>query len=171
MKPVDLGRQERSCVARWHGTASAYVRAGCRCPHAREARRKYEKRRREGRLPPVFVDGLPTTRRLQALAALGWSFEALGERLGGVTPQAVRHHASGRRPRVCRALERRVARLYEALSMTVGPSAISRRRALAKGWAPPLAWEGADIGSPSARPAVRRARGSHSQQQRKGEAA
>jgi predicted DNA-binding protein (UPF0251 family) len=52
---------------------------------------------------------------------------------------------------VTRSTAARVARLYDLLSMRPGPSPIAKRRALAKGWAPPLAWDDDTIDDPRAR--------------------
>lgn len=180
MKAVDLGRLEDACPAAWHGTASAYTRAGCRCPHAREARRVYAKRRKNGRLPDAYVDSLATARRLRALAAIGWRFGDLGARLG-VSAQAVRAWALVVHPKVCRSTENAIRGLYEQLRATPGPSVMGRSRALGKRWAPPAAWVGVDMGSELARPDWSRVdvpAGSRSrlarlsgEQQRKGQAA
>lgn len=139
---VDLGRQSPDCTANRHGTYSAY-HSGCRCPHAREDSRIYHKRRRHGRAQPRWVSPLGTQRRLQALAVLGWRWRDIGDRLG-VTWQAVQVLALGRRRRVHVTTARRVAALYRELSDRQGPSEITRRRALAKGWVSPLAWTDID---------------------------
>jgi hypothetical protein len=137
----DLGRQNPECTAARHGTYAAY-RHGCRCPHAREDQRIYCKRQREGRAAPRYISPLGTQRRLQALAVMGWRWQDIGDRLGSAwqAPQAV---ALGHRPRVHVSTARRVAALYRDLCSVRGPSEITRRRALAKGWRSPVEW--ADI--------------------------
>ncbi len=135
---------------RRHDTNSAY-RQGCRCPAAREAWRLYYKRRRHGRQPALVVSSLGTARRLQALAAIGWSVIALADQLGyhrsGVANLQVR-----RRAQILRSTADRVAEVYERLSMTLGPADVrTRKRAARLGWAPPLAWD--DIDSPTGRAA------------------
>lgn len=133
-----------------HDTVSAY-RYGCRCPNACEAQRLYRKRRRYNLQPPGYVDGTGTRRRVQALIAIGWPAHRLGAEMGLADGKSVRQLGHGHK--VTPPVAARVSRLYERLSMTPGPSAISRRRAQAAGWAPPLAWEHRDIDDPKARPA------------------
>jgi hypothetical protein len=133
-----------------HDTVSAY-RYGCRCGMAMEAQRLYRKRRRYNLQPPGYVDGTGTRRRVQALAAIGWPAHSLATEMGLADGKSVRQLGHGHK--VTRPVAAHVSRLYERLSMTPGPSAISRRRAEAAGWAPPLAWEGRDIDDPKARPA------------------
>lgn len=165
---VDLGREDATCPARWHGTVSAYrQRTGCRCPHAVEAVRVYVKRRKTGRLLAGHVDGMATARRLRALAAIGWRFRDIGDLLD-VSHQAVRCWATFEHPTVLRSTQARVLALYVEMSGTSGPSSQGRARALAKGWAPPAAWVGVDMSSWSSRPDWSRFPG---HQQRKGQAA
>lgn len=145
-----LGRQNPDCTANRHGTWSAY-RAGCRCPHAREAQRIYCKRLRELRNPPRRIDATGTRRRLQALSAIGWRWADLAAHLGG-TWQTVQDMAIGGRPTVMVTTADRVRVLYARLSATPGPSEVSRRRAAEKGWAPPAAWDDDLIDDPTASP-------------------
>ncbi|GAA2608439.1 hypothetical protein GCM10010399_44090 [Dactylosporangium fulvum] len=147
---TDLGRRNPACSAIYHGTVSAYER-GCRCPHARDAERIYRKRRRHGLAQPRRVPAIGTTRRLQALAALGWRWSDLAERLG-VTWQAVQQHAIRGNRVVHVDIARRIDDVFRQLCATAGPSALSRRRAEEKGWVPPLAWDDGDIDNPDARP-------------------
>jgi hypothetical protein len=133
-----------------HDTASAY-QCGCRCPAAREAQRIYRKRLLHGRQPPGYIDGTGTRRRVQALAAIGWPAHLLAAELGLADGRSVRQLGNGRK--VTPAVAARVRQLYDRLSMTPGPSAVSRRRAEAAGWAPPLAWEYRNIDAPKSRPA------------------
>jgi hypothetical protein len=142
--PID----RTNCTATRHGNDSAY-RQGCRCDDAREDKRIYRKRLREGRHKPKVVNGAGTARRLQALGALGWPSAVLGARLG-VTDMAVRHYRQGRQ--VTRRTADQVARLYEQLSGTGGPSAYTRSRARSYGWVPPLLWEEIDMDDPNAQP-------------------
>lgn len=139
------------CRAVRHGTALAYQVDRCRCPDSRESYRLYRKRLREGRHRPLRVDSTGTARRLQALATIGWPAHVLARRLGcsGVT---VANRRRGRGPRVNHVTAARVTALYEWLSGTAGPSAVTRSRAAAAGWAAPLLWEGRGIDDPAARP-------------------
>lgn len=129
-------------------TPSAY-RLGCRQAGAREAHRLYNKRHREGRLTPAYIDGTGTRRRIQALAALGWPAHALGPHLGICHQQVIK---LGKDARVRPATAYRVGRLYERLSGTPGPSDQLSARARAAGWAPPLAWHDIDIDDPATQP-------------------
>lgn len=144
----DLGRLNPNCGARRHGDYSAY-RQGCRCSHAREDDRLYNKRGREGRRARPFVPSIGSARRIQALAVLGWRWTDLADRLG-VSWQAVQRIALQRSRVVHVTTAERVRRLYAELSERQGPSALTRARALSKGWASPLQW--ADIDDPDAVP-------------------
>lgn len=141
-----------------HGTArgySAHRRAGVEpCDACRRAAADYERRRHYdshlGRPRLIPVTG--TRRRIRALQRMGWSADLIAQRLG--------HQA--RQPRdsirnmlyeatyVTRSMAERVARVYDELCMTPGPSNITARRAERKGWAPPLAWN--DIDDPDEAP-------------------
>lgn len=84
------------------------------------------------------VNSSGTHRRIQALAALGWPSGVQSRHLG------LRSNSIGqvlRRRSVTAATAAAVARMYDELCLTFGPSETSRRRALAAGWAPPLAWD------------------------------
>lgn len=141
-----------SCPFRLHDTNGAY-RMGCRCPGAREAHRLYRKRRREGRAQQLVVPSIGTIRRLRALAAIGWSLEALAAELGYKHHATVGNLMSGRHKSTCVSVARRVADAFERLSMTPGPSKRARLRAARMGWAPPLAWNDDAIDDPQGRPA------------------
>lgn len=120
----------------------------CGCPACMKAKAVYQQRRtlhNHSRLPATG-----TRRRLQALAALGWPSAEIAARLG-VSDAAVIARTSSSRT-VDRTNAARIRRVYDELSMTVGPSSITRKRALAKGWVPPLAWDDDSIDDPSAEP-------------------
>ncbi|MEU4590069.1 hypothetical protein [Micromonospora aurantiaca (nom. illeg.)] len=143
----DLGRLNPACTATRHGDYSAY-RHGCRCPHAREDQRIYQKRMREGRAQPAYIDPTGTRRRLQALAVLGWRWTDIAARRG-VTWQSIQIVALGGR-NVHRTTAAEVAAVYRDLSTRPGPSRITAARAAAKGWHGPLAWH--DIDDPACVP-------------------
>lgn len=140
------------CTAERHGdTATAYRYYGCRCAGAREARRLYAKRLRDGRHVPALVESLGVRRRLHALAAIGWSAEDIAVRLGKSRCAVSRLRNSRDRFVLCSVAES-VRRIYDELSMTPGPSSSARTRARRKGWPPPLAWDEDKIDDPDARP-------------------
>lgn len=141
-KPVDLGRTNPHCTAHWHGTRSAYHN-GCRCPEAREHERITRKRTREGRYQPTMVNAIGTQRRLRALAAVGWTFDGLAERLN-MLPSNLRSLARDTAPLRHPRTAAKVAALYRELAGTPGPSLIARKRAAAKGWPTPIAWDNID---------------------------
>jgi hypothetical protein len=101
--------------------------------------------------PPTTVPLLPTQRRLRALATLGWSMPALHTKDPTLHPRMLQNYLAGARTRgVYQSTADRVGALYDALCMTPGPSATTARRAAAKGWAPPLAYD--DIDNPDLEP-------------------
>lgn len=79
-----------------------------------------------------------TARRLRALSAVGWSGRLLSRRLGMSEGYLYRLLY---RERIDLASAQVVARLYDELWDQPGPSDLSRQRAAAKGWPPPMAWD------------------------------
>lgn len=101
--------------------------------------------------PAGFVPAIGARRRIQALLALGWTHKLITEHMTGVGQ--ISHVALHQRGNwIARATHDAVVTAYEALCMTPGPSAISRRRAEARGYAPPLAWDEGKIDDPEATP-------------------
>lgn len=135
-----------------HGTVAQYS-AGCRCDRCRAAAARRGKRNRVALLRgyPGLLPYIVVTRRIHALAAIGWTYDDLAPRLG-VTGQNVGYLASRSSGMVQRGIAHRVIRLYDELSMTPGPSNIARLRALSRGWAPPLLWDDDTIDDPNASP-------------------
>jgi hypothetical protein len=88
-------------------------------------------------------------RRIRALCAIGWGYTEVGRRLSVSHQRVAQIGASGQ---IDYETWRAIADIYDELSGEPGPSAIVRSRAVKKGWAPPLAWEGVDIDHPDARP-------------------
>lgn len=87
-----------------------------------------------------------TTRRLQALTAIGYSLADLAEMLA-MPLEHVRALSGARAHRISPDTARAVAELYERLCMTPvgGPDAdLARRYARRRGWVPPLAWDDID---------------------------
>lgn len=135
-----------------HGTNAGYV-AGCRqdCCRRAHGRRMNRYRARLAAGEHATVPAIGTRRRLQALAALGWSQREIARRLD-VTQAQVHLWATDTGPTfVLATTAAPIAALYEQLCMTPGPAARTRAYAAAAGWAPPLAWDD-DIDDPAARP-------------------
>ena len=89
------------------------------------------------------VDGTGTRRRIQAMAAMGWSTSEIGARIG--SPQNG-VSAIAKRDRVTAETAAAVREAFAELGMTPGPSEICRARARAKGWVTGAAWD--DIDNP-----------------------
>jgi hypothetical protein len=105
------------------------------------------------------VDATGTRRRLEALAAIGWSRAKLGEQLG-IEPTGMSELF--RRDRVRAGRAQAVADLYEQLWNRRPPedgwrekisAARSRNYARQHGWAPPLAWDEDQLDAPDGKPA------------------
>lgn len=100
---------------------------------------------------PIGGDGLVpclgARRRIQALAVMGWPQKEIAARIG-----ETHKHLSQfiQRERITADKARRIAAVYDQLSMTQGPSQQCRERAKAAGWLPPLAWD--DIDDPDETP-------------------
>lgn len=142
-------------IEHWHATKDARAQNALRL-------RRYRDRTYIAR-GPMLIDATGTTRRLQALARLGWLYHELGTRLG-VSDERVGHLIRHHYPVVHRDTAARVAKLYDELSMTIPndvtptkrgeirPHERQRRAAESKGWAAPLAWDDARIDDPNAKP-------------------
>lgn len=96
-----------------------------------------------------LIDGTGTQRRLQALAAAGWSIGGLSTRLGY---HRTRLEQLVRKSAVTPETAARVKDLYRELSGQAGTSAHARNRAAAKQWPPPAAWDDDTIEDPAAKP-------------------
>lgn len=124
---------------------------------AREIKRPNNDRLRKLIGGTVLVDATGTKRRLQALAALGWSWTLLGGKLGmsgaGVGFTALHRGV------VYPETKEKIKALYDEMSMlpavvVVGHDKIERNKRMArrKGWLPPLAWDDEMIDDPFALP-------------------
>ena len=103
------------------------------------------------------VPGLGTRRRVQALAAIGWSLQKVADR-AGVSKQALA--GSLRAHRVTARVARTIQGIYLELENTPGPSERTRRYAATKGWPPPAAWDDIDnLGEQPERPTLTTAKG------------
>ena len=94
------------------------------------------------------VPRVGAARRVQALLALGWPHHELGA--AGIANSAQIIGAPGELITVQRW--RQVRDVYDALSMTRGPSPRTRARAARLGYAPPLAWDEDTLDDPNATP-------------------
>lgn len=166
--PAPANRARRTplvptCTALMHGTYTAADKWRCSCPDAVEALRKYRKRQKHGTLPDSRpIDATGTRRRLQALAAIGYSAPMLATYLD-VSKQLV-HQLTTTRTRVNRATAARIAALYgplSALPPQFNPAIPAARRvcidrvvttAREHGWLPPIVWDEVDIDDPAAVP-------------------
>lgn len=99
----------------------------------------------------ALTDAIGTTRRLQALVAIGWSQTQLAVRIGW-TVSNLNVLVLGRRDQVAVGTAKLVGQLYDELSMTPGPSNRARSLARTRSWAPPLAWDDDTIDDRAARP-------------------
>lgn len=105
------------------------------------------------------IDGTGTRRRIQALMACGWSVPRIVAEAGVADRQPVDHALN--HEKVLAATAKAIADAYDRLWDTA-PSerdqreriaaARARNRALAAGWAPPLAWDDDAIDDPQATP-------------------
>jgi hypothetical protein len=102
-----------------------------------------------GVAPTLLVPAVGTTRRIHGLARMGWTAAAVGAHLG-ITGKAVSLITT--RTRVTAETATRIEAVHRDLAMRPGPSDTSRRRAAARGWAPPLAWDDDTIDDPWAVP-------------------
>lgn len=139
------------CTARYHGTESAYVR-GCRCSSAREQLTTRRRLRRHGLAPAGLVNATGSTRKVRALAWMGWTNGSIAAHAGvGIT--TVELLAAGRLRTVRRHTAERITGAFEALSMRHGGSTRTANRARRLGWHPPLAWDDDQIDDPHGEPA------------------
>lgn len=124
------------------------------CRPCAEAEARYERGRQLDLLlgRPRAISSLGTRRRVQALVAIGHTFSRIGDALDLSQSAAnALAHRDGAYMRTSTAA--RVARLYDAWSMTLPPettplerrnAAYARTIARKHGWAPPLAWDDID---------------------------
>lgn len=105
--------------------------------------------------PGMTVDATGTRRRIQALAAFGWSITQQAAEVGWTVSNL---HALLSRELVQRTTAQTVEDLYDKWSMTEPPSGYARTRVLAvarkHGWFPPLAWDDDSIDDPAAFPVL-----------------
>lgn len=133
-----------------HGANQRYTRLGCRCESCTEAHWRYQKRFRQGWTQKT-IDATGIRRRLQALTALGWTQEQIAKEVG-CSRAAINKLMMLSYRRVYSGTALRIKRAYDRLSMTPGPSNISRAKARQFGYLPPLAWDDDTIDNPTAKP-------------------
>lgn len=120
------------------------------CEGCKRAYRRWQERYRlrvmaEGRL---LIPSIGTHRRIQALQWMGWTMQQIADQIGITSGRAVNNLLT--REHVHRDTAARIEQVYERLCSVPGPSGITRRRAMANGWASWAAWE--DIDNPDDRP-------------------
>lgn len=129
---------------------SAYT-LGCRHEASLTAVRNYRKRWRAGLNQRGWLNGTGTRRRLQALAATGWSANAIATRTG-LSARWLLELRRGKNTRVERRTDQRIRAVYDQLWDQPGPCPIARRLAARAGWPPPMAWDDHSIDDPAAAP-------------------
>lgn len=127
------------------------------CHECREAKYLYEKRRRmDQQLRGITrtVASIGLRRRVQALQRLGWPLSTIAAGAGWKNPQALQYVMKS--PTVFRDSRDRICAVYDELSMKIPPhtsgNVRARKRAIANGFAPPLAWD--NIDDPNERPKI-----------------
>ncbi len=101
------------------------------------------------KIPTVgLLPSWPSTRRLQALARMGWTNTDLAARCG-LSQSVITDAQAGRRRQITAGTAARVRDLYASLENTSGGSARAAGRAERLRWGPPAAWD--DIDDPSER--------------------
>lgn len=103
-----------------------------------------------------YVSAIGSARRLQALAVLGHPSRHLAAALGQKDHSTVLDIQTGRVWQVRALTASRISALYDRLWSTPGPSKETTRRALARGWVGPLAWNDDELDDGYAMPDDRR---------------
>lgn len=144
-----------------HGTLAGYSAHRrtkvTTCKACRDAMAEYERQRQVRRYLArggLMVPSIGIRRRLQALAALGWTLQEVDTRLGH--ERSYSSKLAGTTGPIYATTAAEVTALYDDLSMTVPTGWIAdrqRRQAKLRGWLPPLAWD--DIDDPTERPDLR----------------
>lgn len=96
-----------------------------------------------------WVPALGVTRRLRALAAIGYGTQELADRRG-CAQQLVAKYRAGFYDNLLRVNAEKWCALYDELHMLPGPSQRARNHAAREGWGSPLAWD--DIDDPDETP-------------------
>jgi len=133
-----------------HGENQRYTRLGCRCEACTEAHWRYQKRFRQGWVQKT-IDSTGTRRRLQALTAMGWTQDQIAKEVG-CSRAAINKLVKRTYRQVYSGTALRIQQAYDRISMTPGPSNISRAKARQFGYLPPLCWDDDTIDDPKAKP-------------------
>jgi hypothetical protein len=96
------------------------------------------------------INAIGTTRRLQALTAIGYSQQAICDHLGWLPSNATRLF-TGRQTSCTVSTAAKVRVLFNELHLTPGTCVRARNRAVKLRWAAPLAWDD-NIDDPDAKP-------------------
>lgn len=136
-----------------HGTKAGYE-AGCRDTCCRKAQARYINQWRM--TGPRSIDITGTRRRVEALATLGWSMAELSTMLGHERTYLRKLITLNKSGEIYKTTAERIDALYQRLCMvratdtdkhTLGWNGCrerTRRWALKRGYAPPLAWDDID---------------------------
>jgi hypothetical protein len=131
------------CTAKRHGDTSAYSYFRCRCVDAREAQRLYVKRRKFGHPEVRRVKSVGVSRKIKALAAIGYSSKEVAE-YTGISRKVVQFFSMQRSEYVLKRNADLIDEAYRAWCMTPGPNKRAIQEARHRGWLPPLAWDDID---------------------------
>lgn len=97
------------------------------------------------------VYSIGAARRINALRYMGWPESTIAEKTG-IAKGSIRNLAQRNRTTCLLSTHLEIARVYDELSMTRGPSRGAATRARMKGFVSPLCWDEETIDDPSARP-------------------
>lgn len=103
-----------------------------------------------------YVDATGARRRLQALAAMGWTARCFAKHAGHSAHDTYVDIANGSLQRIRASTADEIKSLYDRLWDKAGPSVRSKERARRLGYAVPMAWDDDSIDDPQAQPAPRR---------------
>lgn len=141
-----------SCPGELHGEHdSAYSHFGCRCEPARLAYSRYRKHLAAGlRGDQKPIHAIGTRRRLEALAAVGYSLRMIAGHCG-LNEDTLRLVRNGTTKAVTPRVAALVSGAYELFWNIPGPSVQQVRLARRKGWPPPMWWDDDHIDNPRVR--------------------
>lgn len=141
MNPDDP-RHGTNAGHRAHFSADTAPCQPCRDAHAAYRRNLWRKKYTR-RVDTLHVPTVGVIRRIRALQAIGWRLADIDTAMGYDARSNFVHNLT-RQAQVHRDTFDKVQAAYDQLCMTPGPSERTRRLALRRGWAPPLAWDDID---------------------------